>query len=587
MIVLLFKSLEELQEIVMKKIVLLVLVVSVTGMVSRPDILRAEPKTNSTEGKSVQTIRAKFLAERSELCDIIFGIFRRQVQNRCAAVVKLSGAGELNVEFAISGDIGKEGFRIEDGAGGVIRITGNDELGLLYGVGKFLRTSRYDQGGFTPGLWRGTSVPECQLRAIYFATHFGNWYQMAPQKEIEEYLEDMALWGYNTWVFTFPVDAYSDFNEPAARNHIKQLRGLMAAAKRLGLKVGIGNAINNALISVPKEIAGQFPTPKYHRNPGIVACPSVPEGHDYILRVWRQTMDAFADIGGGIDYIWAAAYDTGGCGCEKCQPWGANGFLKITKDVMAQEKIKTPNCKLVLSTWCFDTEEWKGLVAAMAKDKSWVDYLMLGQCANFPKEFGIPGNLPLTNFPEISMWGMNPWGAYGANPQPSRIQNSWKGEVSLLSGGLPYSEGIYEDINKAIYSQLYWKKDRIAEDIVREYIAFEYSPKVVEDVLAAINILESSLSTLVNDPRRDKLSESDCQAFDLVKKADAKLTLQARNSWRWRILYLRAMIDCEMFKNGGKIEGTVLKQAFDELNELYYTKTLNATNPVLQPPKLP
>jgi hypothetical protein len=555
---------------------------------SRPDILRPEPKTNTAEVKCVQTIRVRFLAERSDFRDIIFSIFRRQVQNRCAAVVKLSGAGELNVELAISGDIGKEGFRIEDGAGGAIRITGNDDLGLLYGVGKFLRTSRYDQGGFTPGSWRGTSVPECPLRAIYFATHFGNWYQLAPQEEIEHYLEDMVLWGFNTWAFTFPVDAYGDFNEPAARNHIKQLRGLMAAAKRLHLKVGIGNAINNALKTVPKNIAGQFPTPQYHRNPGIVACPSLPEGHDYILDIWRQTMAPFADIGGGIDYIWGCAYDTGGCGCEKCRPWGANGFLRITKDVMAQEKAKNPDCKLVLSTWGFDDEEWKGLVAAMAKDKSWVDYLMLGQYPNFPKEFGIPGNLPMANFPEISMWGMNPWGGYGANPQPSRIQNSWKGEAGSLSGGLPYSEGVYEDINKAIYSQLYWKKDRNVEDIVREYIAFEYSPKpkVVDDVLAAINILESSLSTLFNDPKRDKLSESDCHAFDLLKKADAKLTLQAQNSWRWRILYLRAMIDCEMFKNGGKLEGAVLKKALDELREIYYADR-KTTEEVLQPPKMP
>src|SRR3989339_2095809 len=127
----------------MKKIMLLILVASV--MVSRPNILRAE-NTDIAKGKSIQAIRVKFLTERSEFGDIIFGIFQRQVQDRCEAVVKLYGTGELNVEFAISGDIGKEGFRIEDGGNGVIRIVGNDELGLLYGIGKFLRTSRYEKG---------------------------------------------------------------------------------------------------------------------------------------------------------------------------------------------------------------------------------------------------------------------------------------------------------------------------------------------------------------------------------------------------------------------------------------------------------
>lgn len=555
------------------------------GIVLGSNPAGAEARTSNTAGGNVQTIRVKFLAERSEFDDIILGIFQRQVQDRCGAVVKSFGTGELNVEFALGAGIGKEGFRIEDGADGAVRITGNDDRGLLYGVGRFLRTSRYDQGGFTPGLWRGTSVPDCPLRGIYFATHFGNWYMAAPQGEIERYMEDMTLWGFNTWVFTLPVDDYIDFSEPDAIRQIKKIRGFMSTAKRLGLQVGIGNAINNGLKSVPKEIRGTQPV---GRPPaGVVVCPSLPDGHEYLLKLWSKTMDAFADIGGGIDFVWSAAYDTGGCGCEKCAPWGANGFLKISRDVITQEKEKNPNCKLVLSTWFFDTAEWKGLTAAMAIDKSWIDYIMAGRAGDYPRyplENGIPGSLPMLDFPEISMWGMYPWGGYGANPQPSRIQSLWNEESGLLSGGIPYSEGLYEDINKAIYSQLYWKKDRTAEDIVREYIAFEYSPEVVEEVLAAINILESSLTTSVNDPKRNKLSEDVCQALDLVEKADAELSLQVRNSWRWRILHLRAMIDYQMFKNGGRIEGVILKQAFDELIEIYHAEK---TPGLLQPPKLP
>jgi hypothetical protein len=364
---------------------------------------------------------------------------------------------------------------------------------------------------------------------------------------------------------------------------------LMATAKRIGYKVGIGNAINNGLKSTPQRIAGTQPPGR--PSAGGVVCPSTPEGRDHLLKIWRQTMQAFADIGGGIDYIWACAYDSGGCGCDKCKPWGSSAFLKISREVLAQEQRENPNCRLVLSTWMFDAAEWQGLAEAMAKDKSWVDWLMGGGTGSewegyprYPLQHGIPGNLPLVNFPDISMWGMFPWGAYGANPQPARFQKLWREESRLLSGGLIYSEGIYEDINKAITGQLFWRKDRATDEIVREYIAFEYSPDVVEEVLAAIHILEGALSIPYNDPRRDRIDERVCQAYDLIQKADSKLSVQARHSWRWRVLYLRALIDCEIFRNKGKIEGAVLKRAFDELTEIYHAQN---TDGVLQPLKLP
>ena len=66
----------------------------------------------------------------------------------------------------------------------------------------------------------------------------------------------------------------------------------------------------------------------------------------------------------------------------------------------------------------------------------------------------MPGGLPLLNFPDISMYGQNPWGGYGANPHPGRLQQRWDETKKKLSGGFPYSEGIYEDINKVICAQL-------------------------------------------------------------------------------------------------------------------------------------
>ena len=40
-------------------------------------------------------------------------------------------------------------------------------------------------------------------------------------------------------------------------------------------------------------------------------------------------------------------------------------------------------------------------------------------------------------------------------------------------GGMPYSEGIYEDMDAVIAWQHYWDSARTANDTLREYVQFE------------------------------------------------------------------------------------------------------------------
>ena len=98
--------------------------------------------------------------------------------------------------------------------------------------------------------------------------------------------------------------------------------------------------------------------------------------------------------------------------------------------------------------WRYDAShpEWDGLCKALAQDRSWVDYVMPDSHGNFfPRsllEKGLPGGLPMLNFPEITMWEQWPWGGYGANPFPARLSGCGTGESDKLAGGFPYSEGI-------------------------------------------------------------------------------------------------------------------------------------------------
>jgi len=95
---------------------------------------------------------------------------------------------------------------------------------------------------------------------------------------------------------------------------------------------------------------------------------------------------------------------------------------------------------------------------------------------------------------------------------------------------------------------------------------------LVDHLLDGGLFLQQAIEILETNHVRESISPSAEQAFDLVEKAQAKLTPQARKAWRWRILYLRALIDREMLQTKGELKGETLKQAFRELTTIYHAE---------------
>jgi hypothetical protein len=311
-------------------------------------------------------------------------------------------------------------------------------------------------------------------------------------------------------------------------------------------------------------------------------CPSNPKARALLLKDWGRLLGEFTDV--GLDAVEFWPYDEGGCGCADCWPWGARGYPSLCRDLSRIARDKYPGIKIILSTWTFDTPpagEWEGLERFIATDRSWVDYIQADSHEDFPRypiEHGVPGGLPLLNFPEISMWGQNPWGGYGANPLPDRLQRLWNQTQKKLSGGFPYSEGIYEDLNTAICSQLYWDGNRPTIETVREYVAYEFSPDVVTPVTKAITMLEANHD-------RKKIGPGARDAFGLLEESEQKMTAQARKTWRWRILYLRSLIDRELLDTKGQLQGETLRRAFQELTAIYHAE--KAHSMPIKPPVIP
>lgn len=543
------------------------------------------------QGAVAQPVRVALPEKHGRLTEDAAAIFTRRVNRACGEQAEVPGREVATIEIRIREGIGTEGFTISNGAKGAVRVTGNDERGVLYGLGKVFRDGRCSGGKFMPGAWRGASRPAGSLRGVYLASHFGNFYEAAPIEELETYVEELALWGVNAVAFSFPTWQYDSFEDPAARGNLNRIRAMMRAAEKSGMRVGALIAPNQVFRTAPKELlAKPYPDDwKRRGNLGTNMCPSLAAGREYLLKMWAGLLDEYRET--GLDFVGYWPYDEGGCGCEQCWPWGSRGYVRICKDFTRAARARNPRMQVVLSTWMFDTPpagEWEGLTRVLAEDRSWVDYIMADAHEDYPRyplDRGVPGGLPLVNFPEISMWGMSPWGGYGANPLPEHLQSLWNQVAGKVSGGLPYSEGIYEDLNKVICSQFYWDPRRTARETVREYVASEFAPDVTDDVLRAIEILEANHRRRGNG-RFEKPPQRTPEALELMQRANGRLTPRARGGWRWRILFLRALIDDELSKTGGIPRGPVLKEAFAELVRIYHAEQVHTNKvapPALQP----
>ncbi len=524
----------------------------------------------------------------------IASLFARQVERRCSAKIVSDAGGSLTVKLAIEPGIGAEGFKIADEAGAV-RIVGNDRRGVLYGAGKFLRTSRYDRGGFTPGDWRGTSVPEKPVRGIYFATHFYNYYQAAPSEEVEQYIQELSLWGVNTLLVWYDAHHFQGFDDPEAVAFRRHLKRILQAARKLDVGVGlivIGNeAYDNSPMALRADLHG-YRIDQRGSYYDVDVCPNKPGGMEYVLRILGELFDWSADM--RPEYVCLWPYDPGSCNCAKCRPWGSNGFLKCAEQIAGLARKKLPAVKIIVSTWLFDAGEWQAMKKAFSPKPAWVDVVM-AENPGFVRD-GMPG-VPIIGFPEISMCETFPWGAFGASSQPWRFAGQWRGVHEQLAGGFPYSEGIFEDVNKVVFAQCYWNSNIPVEATLKEYIAYEYSPDVADDVLKVIGILEKNhhyrwwpgllegvkltwdaFPSKGAKPRADPGAE---EAYAIVKRVDAKLPAWARSSWRWRILYLRAMFDSELKTNGGK-PTKACWDGFQEVNRIYHV--MDKTDPMMKAP---
>ena len=527
----------------------------------------------------------------------IASILINRLQVRCSIQVKgVEERADYELTLLTDEELEEEAYKVERVGLRHTIIAGGSLSGLLYGVGRWLHTTKYEPSGLIPSEWSGESKPDCTFRGIYFATHFFNYYHVAPLEELQLYLEDLALRGTNRLELVFPFVNLDGWDDPNTATSLAQLKKVFAAARRVNMKTGIGFASNNQFRNAPENLRAKPNIDPLGRkgNHGVNICTSDAEGYAYVIDNIEELCRRLHDV--KPDFVVQSAYDEGGCGCEECHPWGAKGYLVLAEGIMRTMRSYFPEIEHVLSTWVFDTPycgEWEALSQKLAVKNDWVDYILADaheEYPSYPLQHSAPGQAGLLNFPEISMWGLFPWGGFGANPLPNRFERLWNQVKGIVQGGFPYSEGIYEDMNKAIVSGFYWNREATASETLREYINYEFSHRATEQVLQLIDLIEKNHER-VHIGELPDLHEAE-RAWTLAVEAAELMPSAMKHTWRWRILYLRAKLDVERYRlvlksPNGKLapgtswgdllaEHTAAQEAFRELIGYYHSQLEDA-----------
>lgn len=273
---------------------------------------------------------------------------------------------------------------------------------------------------------QGAPTKPGSFRGVYMATHYGNWFANAPLPAIQNYLEDMALWGTNTVVLIAEPANWANYSafEPLLDRNAQ----IGALAQRVGFSVG-WIFINEGFRDHPQNVSAT-PTFDFSVNMHLV-CPA--KGQAYLDEIWGTILKRVAFNGLSLSYLIAWPYDWGGCGCTRDWPWGSTGFPRFSAEILRKAKSEWghPNAKGIVSTWRFELspDEYGGLDAWLRANNTGPAAQWTHAMSAVPggyewiEAYGPLGGLPTLDFPEYSMFSGCPWGGKGANPIPHAIQS--------------------------------------------------------------------------------------------------------------------------------------------------------------------
>ena len=432
----------------------------------------------------------------------------------------------------------KEGYRLYHevrDSRNILWIIGADARGILYGIGKLLATSvMKDRQILLKARTDIASSPEFPMRGHQFGyRNTANSWDAWTIEQFDQHFREQILLGANSFENT------------------------------------------------PFQDKAPSPLMKYPREQMNVALSKICEKYDADYWIWtpadtdlknrrlRQAeLQKHRDLYQQLPRLDGVFFPGGDPGHN--HPADVMAFLEELAPILKQYH---PDAGLWISLQGFDREKVDYFFNYLEqKDPDWLRGLVNGPSSppmeverkRLPKKYKLRHYADITHSVRCS-YPVKRWdqafaltlGRECTNPQPfyyAGIHNQFAPDTD---GFLTYSDGVHDDVNKVVWSQMGWNTEADVKNVIIEYCNFFFGSTVAKDAAEGILGLEKNW---VGPVMKNK---------DIRKTLAHWQKLEAENphlagNWRWQQLVMRAYYDAFIQERNSYEKGLEL-QAYDLL----------------------
>ncbi len=414
-------------------------------------------------------------------------------------------------------ELKKEGYRIfcdKRNGKDVVWIIGADERGILFGIGKLLRTALMTKNKFSlDAPLDFASSPTQSIRGHQLGyRNTNNTLDAWDVKQYEQYIRDLVIFGTNA-IETIPPDD---------NDHSPLMQ--------------ISPAEMNRHIS---EICAAYGIENWIWTPATCDL----RDKDLREKELAKNEKIYKDLP-RLDGVFFPGGDPGENHPREVMP-----FLKDLHDRLIKYH---PNAGIWISLQGFSEEQIDFFYTYLEENKpDWLRGVVSGPGSPSIAEtrFRLPAKYRHRQYPDITHnvrcdypvvnWDqayMLTIGREGINPMPNYYAKIHETYAPFTDGFISYSDGVHDDVNKVTWSMRGWDIEQEPVEIMTDYSRFFFGPEVAKKAANGIMALEQNW---VGPIRKNGAIEP---TFDFWQKLEIE-NPQLSGNWRWQMLVVRAYYD--------------------------------------------